>query len=65
MGLNEPPEPPLAPPLPGFQKMGFIYIKVWGFPLLIYSRVSQLPNYLIFIGYLQNGGGREGAQANP
>ena len=28
-----------------------------GFALLIYSRVSQLPNYFIFIGYLQNGGG--------
>ena len=56
MGLNEPPEPPLAPPLLGFQKRWFIYIRVLGFALLIYSRVSQLPNYFIFIGYLQNGG---------
>ena len=56
MGLNVPPEPPLAPPLPGFQKRGFMCIRVFWFALLIYSRVSQLPNYFIFVGYLQNGG---------
>ena len=54
----------------GFLKRGFIYIKEWGFALLILSffflnipwkwnnMVSLRPNYFNFIGYLKGGGGR-------
>ena len=42
----------------GFLERGFIYIyiKGWGFALLIVSLFSEIP-YFIFIGYLKTGGG--------